>query len=91
MCYRDRAIEALKQAGIRTTYGGYPTYAVAVATGGQCLSGADIRGKARAYAGHYARTWNRVLRALEKAAVAHEERGLHGRRYLVDEETGREV
>lgn len=91
MTYKDRAFAALKESGIRTERGGYYTYAASVALGHQCLSGADPRGKAKRFGGTYYGTRVRVLRALTKAGVAHEERGAHNRRYLVDNETGREV
>lgn len=89
--YHVRALAALEAAGIRIRYAGADTYAVAVALGRARLSGADLRGRGRAYGGRYARIRGRVIRALEGAGVAREERGPRGFRFLVDAATGTPV
>lgn len=60
------------------------SYQYAIAMGGQCLSGSDLRGRAKFYGSRYARSRRLVIAALTQAGVAKEVIGAHNRRYLVD-------
>lgn len=52
--------------------------------GNENLSGSTLRGKAKSYGGHYARSRNSLLARLDAAGITwSEKRGKNGRRILV--------
>jgi len=60
------------------------SYQRSVVQGYSRLSGADLRGRARRYAGHYAASRANLLTRLEAAGIdVSEDRGQHGLRILV--------
>lgn len=60
------------------------TYQLAILNGSRCISGADLKGKAKKYGGHYARSRGALFARMSAADIPFQEvTGAHGKRILV--------